>query len=629
MEVPARFRRVRFGVFDIDLHAGELLKNGLKIKLQEQPFQILTMLLSRPGEVVTRQELREKLWPSDTFVDFDAGLNTVIKRLRDTLDDPADRPRYIETVPRKGYRFIGSLQGSPGLEGASSPFKGSSKRESLVFRRSIVVLLILLAVAAVSATGVWYYSHSLQGQSGTRARSLAVLPFENLSGNLGEEYFVDGMTDELITSLAKVSSLRVISRTSVMRYKGAREPLRQIARELNVDAIVEGSVVKSGSHVRVTAQLIDASTDRHVWADSYTQELGNVVSLQNQIAAAITGQIQAKLTPEERQQLARARPVNPEAHEAYLKGRYFWNRRTEKDLEKAIQYFEEAIQKDPNYAPAYAGMADAHMILGSFALNARRPDEVFPKAEIEARKALELDETLAEAHGALGSIRTLYDWDRQATEREYKRALELNPSYATAHQLYGLYLSQIEKHDEAIAETRRALQLDPLSVAISSSLGLRLYFARRYDQAIKQFGDALELDSNHALAHLWLGQTHEQKGNHRQAIIEIQKAVTLSPGSALFVAELGHAYGVAGQRNEALKVLDELHKLSKDHYVSAYDQAIVYLGLGEKEQVFAWLQKAVHERSPMLVNLKVDPALDPLRSDARFRTIMQRVGLQP
>jgi TolB-like protein/DNA-binding winged helix-turn-helix (wHTH) protein/Flp pilus assembly protein TadD len=629
MEVPARLRRVRFGVFDIDLHAGELLKNGLKIKLQEQPFQILTMLLSRPGEVVTRQELREKLWPSDTFVDFDAGLNTVIKRLRDTLDDPADRPRYIETVPRKGYRFIGSLQGSPGLEGASSPFKGSSKRESLVFRRSIVVLLILLAVAAVSATGVWYYSHSLQGQSGTRARSLAVLPFENLSGNLGEEYFVDGMTDELITSLAKVSSLRVISRTSVMRYKGAREPLRQIARELNVDAIVEGSVVKSGSHVRVTAQLIDASTDRHVWADSYTQELGNVVSLQNQIAAAITGQIQAKLTPEERQQLARARPVNPEAHEAYLKGRYFWNRRTEKDLEKAIQYFEEAIQKDPNYAPAYAGMADAHMILGSFALNARRPDEVFPKAEIEARKALELDETLAEAHDALGSIRTLYDWDRQATEREYKRALELNPSYATAHQLYGLYLSQIEKHDEAIAETRRALQLDPLSVAISSSLGLRLYFARRYDQAIKQFGDALELDSNHALAHLWLGQTHEQKGNHRQAIIEIQKAVTLSPGSALFVAELGHAYGVAGQRNEALKVLDELHKLSKDHYVSAYDQAIVYLGLGEKEQVFAWLQKAVHERSPMLVNLKVDPALDPLRSDARFRTIMQRVGLQP
>jgi TolB-like protein/DNA-binding winged helix-turn-helix (wHTH) protein len=274
MEVPARLRRVRFGVFDIDLHAGELLKNGLKIKLQEQPFQILTMLLSRPGEVVTRQELREKLWPSDTFVDFDAGLNTVIKRLRDTLDDPADRPRYIETVPRKGYRFIGSLQGSPGLEGASSPFKGSSKRESLVFRRSIVVLLILLAVAAVSATGVWYYSHSLQGQSGTRARSLAVLPFENLSGNLGEEYFVDGMTDELITSLAKVSSLRVISRTSVMRYKGAREPLRQIARELNVDAIVEGSVVKSGSHVRVTAQLIDASmfgqiATRRSWGMSF------------------------------------------------------------------------------------------------------------------------------------------------------------------------------------------------------------------------------------------------------------------------------------------------------------------------------------------------------------------------
>ena len=527
MEVPARFRRVRFGVFEIDLHEGELLKNGLKVRLQEQPFQVLAMLLSRPGRVVTREELSRTLWPANTFVDFDAGLNTVIKRLRDTLDDPADRPRYIETVPRKGYRFIGSVEGNPSLDAASIPFNGPSKRESLVFRRSIVVLLILSAVAAVFAIGVWYYSHSVQGHSGPHAASLAVLPFENLSGNLSEEYFVDGMTDELITSLAKVSSLRVISRTSVMRYKGTREPLRQIARELNVDAIVEGSVVRSGNQLRVTAQLIDARTDRHIWADSYAQKLGNVVSLQNQIAAAITGQIQAKLTPEERQRLARAGPVNPEAHEAYLKGRYFWNRRTEKDLEKAIQYFEEAIQKDPNYAPAYVGMADAHMVLGSFALNARRPDEVFPKAEIEARKALELDETLAEAHGALGSIRTLYDWDRQATEREYKRALELNPNYATGHQWYGLYLSQIGVHDEAIAETRRALQLDPLSVGISSALGLRLYFARRYEQAIKQFADALELDSNHALAHLWLGQTYEQKGNHKQAIIEIQKAVTL------------------------------------------------------------------------------------------------------
>jgi TolB-like protein/DNA-binding winged helix-turn-helix (wHTH) protein/Tfp pilus assembly protein PilF len=629
MEVPARFRRVRFGVFEIDLHEGELLKNGLKVRLQEQPFQVLAMLLSRPGRVVTREELSRTLWPADTFVDFDAGLNTVIKRLRDTLDDPADRPRYIETVPRKGYRFIGSVEGNPSLDAASIPFDGPSKRESLVFRRSIVVLLILSAVAAVFAIGVWYYSHSVQGHSGPHAASLAVLPFENLSGNLSEEYFVDGMTDELITSLAKVSSLRVISRTSAMRYKGTREPLRQIARELNVDAIVEGSVVRSGNQLRVTAQLIDARTDRHIWADSYAQKLGNVVSLQNQIATAITGQIQAKLTPEERQRLARAGPVNPEAHEAYLKGRYFWNRRTEKDLEKAIQYFEEAIQKDPNYAPAYVGMADAHMVLGSFALNARRPDEVFPKAEIEARKALELDETLAEAHGALGSIRTLYDWDRQATEREYKRALELNPNYATGHQWYGLYLSQIGVHDEAIAETRRALQLDPLSVGISSALGLRLYFARRYEQAIKQFADALELDSNHALAHLWLGQTFEQKGNHKEAIIEIQKAVTLSQGSPLFVAELGRAYGLAGQRNEALKVLDELHKLSKDHYVSAYDQVIVYLGLGEKEQAFAWLQKAVQERSPMLVNLKVDPALDPLRSDARFHTILLRVGLPP
>lgn len=627
--MPGSFRRVRFGVFEIDLHDGELLKNGLKVRLQEQPFQILAMLLSRPGKVVTREELRRTLWPADTFVDFDAGLNTIIKRLRDTLDDPADRPRYIETVPRKGYRFIGSVEGNSSPDGAPSPFKGPSKRESLVFRPSITVLLILSGVAAVFAMGVWYYSHSVQGHSETHAASLAVLPFENLSGNLGEEYFVDGMTDELITSLAKVSSLRVISRTSVMRYKGTREPLRQIAREPGVDAIVEGSVVRSGNQLRVTAQLIDARTDRHIWADSYAQELGNVVSLQNQIAAAITGQIRAKLTPEERQQLARASPVNPEAHEAYLKGRYFWNRRTEKDLAKAIQYFEDAIQKDPNYAPAYAGMADAHMILGSFVLNARRPDEVFPKAEIEARKALELDETLAEAHGVLGSIRTLYDWDRQATEREYKRALELNPSYAVGHQWYGLYLSQIGLHDEAIAETRRALQLDPLSVGISSALGLRLYFARRYDQAIKQFADALELDSDHALAYLWLGRTYEQKGNHRQAIIEIQKAAALAQGSPLFVAELGCAYGLAGRRNEALKVLDELHKLSKDHYVSAYDQVIVYLGLGEKEQAFAWLQRAVQERSPMLVNLKVDPALDPLRSDARFRTIMQRLGLPP
>lgn len=618
MEVPARLRRVRFGVFEIDLHAGELRKNGLNIKIQEQPFQVLAMLLSRPGEVVTREELHRTLWSADTFVDFDVGLNTAVKRLRDTLGDFAETPRFIETVPRRGYRFIARV---------SSDERKEPTAITRVRKKAVLAPIVVILVAAIA--GGWFWRSALRQNTVLRIHSLAVLPLENLTGDPDQEYFVDGMTDELITSLAKINSLRIISRTSIMQYKKVRKPLPQIARELNVDAIVEGTVTLSSNRVRITAQLIDAARDRHLWAENYDGELGNAVTLQNQIAAAIVVEIRAKLTPDERQQLARTVPVNPEAHEAYLKGRYFWNRRNEKDLEKAIQYFEEAVEKDPNYAPAYAGMADAHMLLGSWVLNARPPDEVFPKAEAEARKALELDATLAEAHDALGSIRTLYDWDRPATEREYKRALELNPGYATAHQFYGLFLSQFGRHDEGIAETRRALQLDPLSVGISSSLAWRLYVARRYDEAIKQFRDALELDSNHAPAHLWLGRAYEQKGNHGQAIVEILKAVSISEGNPLYVAELGHAYGLAGRRNEALKVLDELHKLSRNHYVSAYDQAIVYVGLGEKEQAFGWLERAFQERSSMLVNLKVDPAFDSLRSDARFPPMLRRLGLEP
>src|SRR5207249_8649098 len=402
---------VRFGAFELDQDAGELRKQGTRMKLQEQPLQMLQVLLQRPGEVVTREELQQKIWPSDTFVDFDHGINNAIKRLREALGDAAETPHYIETLPRRGYRFIGKIE-----------------CEAL------------------------------------RMRSLAVLPLENLSHDPQREYFAEGLTEALITTLAKIGELRVVSRTSAMLYKNVRKPLREIARELEVDAIVEGTVLRAGHRVRITAQLIDAAKETHLWAESYERDLRDVLALQSELAQAIAREVQVKLTPQERAHLAQTRPVDPEAYEAYLKGRYHWNRRSGEGLDRAIQFFQQAIEKDPTYAAAYAGLADCLSVLGWWGFVS--PDEGCGKAKGLAQKALEIVHSLAEAHASLAFATMFYDYDFSAAEREFERSIELNPRYATAYQWFGLSLAMTGRYEEGFTELKRAIRLDPHSAII-------------------------------------------------------------------------------------------------------------------------------------------------------------------
>jgi TolB-like protein/Flp pilus assembly protein TadD len=560
---------VRFGAFEVDFKAGELRKQGCQVKLQDQPFQVLQVLLEHPGEVVSREDLRQRVWPADTFVDFDQGLNNAIKRLREALSDDAENPQYIETVPRRGYRFRCRLE----VE---------------------------------------------------RVRSLAVLPLENLSHNPEQEYFADGLTEALITTLAKLGELRVVARTSVMLYKGVRKPLRDIARELGADAIVEGTVLRAGQRVRITAQLIDAANETHLWAESYERDLRNVLALQAELAEAIAREVRVKLTPQEKAQLAQIHPVNPEAYEAFLKGRYHWNKRSPEGLKKSAKYFQQAIEKDPSYAAAYAGLADCADRAGLYGFVP--PGEGAGTGKEVARKALELDDTLAEAHAALGSALLQYDYAYLASEKEFLRAIALNPGYATAHQWRGLCLSGMCRFDEALAETSRALQLDPLSPIMNVSHAFVLWLARKWDRAIESCQRAQELDPNYLILVWALANALQGRGSFEQAICERKRAIELSHGEPMFVAELSSTYAAAGHRKEALEILEQVNELSRHRYVMAYWMALIHTGLKEKDKAFRWLEKAYEERSSQLLFVKADPRWDYLRSDPRFDDLLRRMN---
>jgi TolB-like protein/DNA-binding winged helix-turn-helix (wHTH) protein len=428
---------VRFGAFELDLRAGELRKQGLKVKLQERPLQILALLLENPGELVTREELRRHLWAADTFVDFDHSVNTAINKLRDALGDSAENPRFIETLPRHGYRFIGAVDSGAevrnGRESAMPPVRRERRRWLAV--GAVAAIVVFGALFALNVGGLRGRLLSSVGASHgvplPKIESIAVLPFENLSGDPQQEYFADGMTEELITELGKIGGLRVISRTSVMRYKGTKKPLPEIGRELNVDAIVEGTVRNSGGRVRITTNLLYAPTDRHLWAATYERDLRDVLSLQDEVARAVAGQIRIKVTPQENARLAATRPINPEAHRLCLLGRFYWNKRNEEGLKKANEQFQRAIEVDPTYAPAYAGLADSYLQLANNGL--RPPNETMPKAKAAAQKALEIDPSLAQAHTSLAEVYKDYDWNWAASERDFQRAIQLNPNYATAH----------------------------------------------------------------------------------------------------------------------------------------------------------------------------------------------------
>ncbi len=464
------------------------------------------------------------------------------------------------------------------------------------------------------------------GVNRERIESIAVLPLENLSGDPEQDYFADGMTEELITTLSKISALRVISRTSVMTYKGARKALPQIARELKVDAVIEGSVLRSGNRVRITAQLIRAATDQHLWAESYEQDLRDVLALQSDVAQDIAAQVRVKLTGQEKLRVASTRPLNSEAHELYLKGRFWWNKRTRESTEKGVAYFLQATEKDPTYAPAYAGLADAYLNLKDYGILPGR--EIYPKAIAAAKKAVELDDTLAEAHAALGIVKQELEWDWAGAEREFRRAIELNPGYARAHNLYALYQMAQGRPEQALAEIERARELDPLSPIISNNVASILHFSGHDDQAIEQGRKALELDPAMPALHWPLGLAYEQKGMFAEAEAGFKKAVGLEK-NPIYLAALGHVYAREGRRGEARLILKQLGELSKVRFVSPYELAVVYTGLGEKDRALDLLRQACEEHSGRLYLLGVDPRFDPLRADPRFGELLRRVGVRP
>src|SRR5947199_60560 len=574
MEPSRHTSVVRFGNYEIALHSGELRKAGVRIRVQQQPLRLLEILLEHPGEVVTREELRSRIWPNENFGDFDQAVNVAIAKLRGALGDSADNPRYIETLPRRGYRFIADVAvvnrpidkmefvhagASSGKEDrAPHEVAGKAAPKRLPWQHAwktlglALVLLILI---------VWIFRWRSRPPgnilSSSSVRSLAVLPLENLSSN-SEDYFADGMTDQLITDLAQISALRVISRTSVMTYKGVRKTLPQIAAELNVEAIVEGSVLRFGDRVRITAQLIQVPADKHIWAQTYEENIRDTLILQSKVARAIAGQIQVTLTKQEQAALGGTKPVNPDAYQAYLAGRYYWNKRTGDDLQKAIGYFNQAIEKDSKFAVAYSGLADAYALSGDWEYGVVSPESAFPKAKAAASKALALDNTLAEAHTSLAFVSDLYDWDWQTAEREYKRAIALKPGYATAHHWYAWHLVVMGRNSEALAEMKKAGDLDPLSPIISAELAAVLCIAKLYDESVQQSRKTLEMHPNFAIAHYELAQALAQKGMHDTAISELRTAIDLSGGSAAFHSELAYVYAISGRTQEATKIVEDL-----------------------------------------------------------------------
>jgi TolB-like protein/DNA-binding winged helix-turn-helix (wHTH) protein/Tfp pilus assembly protein PilF len=641
-----------FGPFRIDSLERLLLRGDSAIPLTPKAVDTLLALVGNAGRVVEKNELIKIVWP-DTFVE-EGALARNVSALRKALGDDIDGARYVETIPKRGYRFIAAVKEvSPGV-GLSEPVAEppaklapgldpepvpEARREGAVpsgsksIRREFPKWpLWLIAAAALAVAFVLAYPSLLRRLAPQTANisSIAVLPLDNPSNDQAQEYFADGMTEELINSLAKIEALRVVSRTSAMTYKGVHnKPLPQIARELNVDAIVEGSVLQSGNRIRVTVQLFEGRTERKLWAQSYEQDLRDVLVLQGEMASAIAREIQIKLTPRDRQRLTQSRQVNPDAYLAYSYGRYCWNKRTPEGFRKGLDYFRKAIDKDPTYAPAYAGLADAYALLGSIGADVLPPTEVMPKAKEAALQAVKLDDGLAEGHTSLAYVKLSYDWDLPGAGREFRRAIDLNPGYATAHHWYAHYFLAMGQPDRALAEVRRAQQLDPLSFSINVGLGWCLYHARRYDEAIAQYRSTLDIDPNFSLAHCTLGMAYAQKRLYTEAFAEFNKALTLPGSRSLVLANIARTYALSGRPAEARKLLRELEDSAKEHYVPAMYIAAVYAALGDRDRSLVWIQKAYDERSDYMIYLKTEPSVDLFRSNPGFEALLKRMAAAP
>jgi len=691
-------RLIRFGPFEADLHTRELRKHGLKLKVQDQPFQVLAMLLAQPGELITREEIHSRLWPDNTFTDFDHGLNAAVRRLRDALNDDAEAPRFVETLPRRGYRFIAPVEtlsieeavqrkatvatnssvasresteksastferGAPykavdegqeidstrstlskadaaALEPETpltlvSPVRPSAlipqkqlalqrAEEARVPKRLKVLLASILMLTLVAVTFVAYQIANKKVKQ-PAIRSLAVLPLQNLSGDPAQQYLADGMTEELIGRLSGIRHLRVISRTSVVRFKDTKLSVGEIARMLGVDAVVEGSVMREGERIRVHAQLIRAASDEHFWSESYDREVRDVLAMDADVAQAVARKVEVTITGEEHERLVAVRSVSPEVYENYLKGKFALDRGNNKsDLQESITYFNEAIRKDPTYAPSYLGLANAYSDLGTVFMGGVAEQER-PKAVLAARKALELDPELAEAHVLMAGIAEA-QWHWAEAESEYHRALDLRPNDAAAYSAFAWWLECQGRTEEALAMSRRARELDPLAIS-GDHLAWHLFFARRYDEAIQELHSALAVKPDDAFA-LWiLGFALIANHHPQEAIPVLKKGISVSNNSPALIGLLVNANAQAGQRAEALRLLDELKRRRQTGYVPAAAFVLAYLGLSDYDRAFVWLDQAYKEQSYILLLLKVFPFFDPIRADPRFVDLLHRVGL--
>jgi TolB-like protein/DNA-binding winged helix-turn-helix (wHTH) protein/Flp pilus assembly protein TadD len=622
--------RFRFGIFELDLDARELTKLGKRLPLQEQPFQLLALLLQKPGYLVTREELRERLWPQ-AVVDFDHGLNKAISKIRDVLGDSAENPRFVQTVARRGYRFLADVTAvepgkaeaaplenitlGPAAPEAPDPIKRRPRHIAAWAAAGAAVLMLVVTV------WIWWSPRS----SLPPIRSLAVLPLENLSGDASQDYFADGMTDELITHLAQIPDLRVISRSSVMTYKQVRKPLAEIAQELNVQAVVEGGILRSGDRVRITAQLIRVPADEHMWAHSYEGDFRDTLVLQNQVAQAVANQIRVTVNGRERAQ--NPKTVNAEAYESYLKGRYYWNKRTDEGLKEAIAYFKRSINIDPSSAEAYSGLADTYALAGDWEYGILPPAEAFPLAKAAAEEAVVLNERLGEAHTSLAFVLDLYYWDWDGAEKQYRQAINLAPGYAVAHHWYAWHLLVLGKNAEGMFEMRKAESLDPLSPIIRSDVADALADSHLYQESVQQSRKVLALDPNFAIGHFQLAEALVQEHQYEEAIAELQQAIKLSGHLASFDANLAHAYALSGRRADALKIAKEMETRPDLNPSANASIALIYVGLGDLDEAMRWLNKAYDARfNPSIL---IRPGFDPLRSDPRFRELRQRLGLPP
>jgi TolB-like protein/Flp pilus assembly protein TadD len=575
-----------FGPYTLDPTERVLLRGDKPIHLTPKLFDTLLILVRNQGHLVDRETLIRAVW-KDTFVE-EGNLAHNVSVLRRTLGKNRYGHHYIETVPRHGYRFLSTEAGE------NQPRSSRSKPR---FPRS------------------------------ERIRSIAVLPLENLSHDPRQEYFADGMTEALITGLAQIVPFKVISRTSSVRYKGSEKPLPQIGEELDVDAIVEGSVIRSKKRVRVTVQLLYAPKDRHLWAMTYDRALGDVLALQKELADAIAGEINVKLNSRARAASTTPR-MNPTAYEIYLKGRYCWNLRTEEGLAKSVEHYTEAIRQDSGYALAYSGLADSYTLQASRRLGHMDASETMEKARLAANKAISLDQTLAEAHLSLAFVKFQHDWDWKGAENEFLRAIHLNPNSATSHSRYAMYLATMSRTKEATSEIDRAWDLDPLSPIIATAKGRLLHFQRKYDEAIEHHRRALAIEPDFVEAHFNLGMLYEQKGLFREAIAEFSRVIRVGGSAPFWLAGLAHAYGLAGMKTRATKILTDLEiKASHQTDVSPFDIAWVYLGLGDPDAALSWMERALGERCGPLVYQNIEPALDPLRPYPRFKNMLRRIGL--